>query len=921
MSDNETEQQAPSSGGGDWTAFLDDTSGQTYYYNETTGESRWDAPPGFDDDGGGDVSAAAVNTDNNDSQEAQDNDNDGITNSPQFNVGDDNEDDDDDADDDGITRSPPMYNEDQSAIEGATGEDKEAEQQEEQQQQQQVEEEEAAVVADGEEIGGGWIAYHDAEGRVYYANSETGETQWEIPTVVVADGDVSKQSDDGEEGATASQDEEGQPIDDTEDEPTMDAAAVAEQFLQGQDAIMEDSVLEHIATLISELGNVAGKKALQYLVQGYQGDTAMCGLMGLWLAELKSSRAAASSSSSGKPRPTIARSTTTDVRDNTVFQEGAADAARDVVESVINRLARERFTTNGGDAIMKLTKKQAAFVDEMIKSDRWRKMLIDLSASNKDSKLFMYCLQTISNLGHHREIANRIDQSDYFGVFNSLLRSELSVAGKLAVAGYDGYKADGKSNESLTSGQIETLTSDLRRTCTATSYTYLYAMVVLQELIKDAKDSNNESLRKACQKWERLKEELEEEMMKPVSTGTTFQRKRRIDVALAMSDLVQRQRRRIDPTSDEAGNRSPVPSNIASKNNLADALDSAIVVMLTKSSLGNQVDKDMAENILKFAYGGSTERIGDLLIKHPFTITTLLHNLFGTKRIRQLETRLKCARLIALAVAASERAARSQQEGITVSNEDSLSQIVLKGSQLCEQVENMVSFTAIDSVEEGQETSAGRQLSAMCIKYPVIAQGALIWAKELASNPDFVTTAAYPTLAPCILCLVRIISLHHPLARPAALELSLIFIGHSNSDISHQKMESIKEQCLRLMLLLSAQGLCIEVISAVKDKLRKNGSSELDSALIRYFVSGLLDTVQTPLTAPFCNSFCELLVERQCVDALKSQHFENGRRAQIIQLINQVETDGKRIDERFWTNVRPMLTAVKSVYSAGEVLN
>ena len=55
----------------------------------------------------------------------------------------------------------------------------------------------------------------------------------------------------------------------------------------------------------------------------------------------------------------------------------------------------------------------------------------------------MYCLQTMSNLGFHREIANRIDQSDYFGVFNSLLRSELSVAGKLAVAGYDGYEVAG----------------------------------------------------------------------------------------------------------------------------------------------------------------------------------------------------------------------------------------------------------------------------------------------------------------------------------------------------------------------------------------------------------------------------------------------------------------------------------------------
>ena len=901
MADDNAEQESSGRTIGDWTAFLDDASGQTYYYNETTGESRWDAPPGFDDVNDNDDDAKAI-----DNQEAQGDDIDGITKSPQFNVGGDAV---DDRSDDGITRSPPMYDGGEGAIEGGAGEDegKVSEQ-----------DDEEVAVADGEEIGGEWIAYHDSEGRVYYANSETGETQWERP-IVSADGDISNQPD-GEEGATgtaASPGDDEQGNEDKEEEPTMDAAAVAEQFLQGQDAIMEDSVLEHIATLINELGNVAGKKAQQYLVQGYQGDTAMCGLMGLWLAELKSSRAAAL----GKPRTSVASKNV--AHDNNVFQEGA-DAARDVVESVVNRLARERFTTNGGDAIMKLTKKQAAFVDEMIKSDRWRKMLIDLSASHKDSKLFMYCLQTMSNLGFHREIANRIDQSDYFGVFNSLLRSELSVAGKLAVAGYDGYEVAGtpegkSSNESLTSGQIETLTADLRRTCTATSYTYLYAMVVLQELIKDAKESKDDSLQKACQKWERLREELEEEMMKPVSTGTTFQRKRRIDVALAMSDLVQRQRRRLDPTSDDAANHLHVPSNVAQKNNLADALDSAIVTMLTKSSLGNQVDKDMAENILKFAYGGSTERIGDLLIKHPFTITTLLHNLFGAKRIRQLETRLKCARLVALAVTASERASRSQQHDITVSNEDALSQIVLKGSQFCEQVENMVSFTAIDSVEEGHETSVGRQLSAICIKYPVIAQGALIWAKELASNPDFVTTAAYPTLAPCILCLVRIISIHHPLARPAALELSMIFIGHSNSDISHQKMESIKEQCLRLMLLLSAQGLCIEVISAVKDKLRKNGSSELDSALIRYFVSGLLHTVQPPLTVPFCNSFFGLLLERQCVDALKSQHFAKSRHDEITQLVNQVESQGN--EARFWSNVRPMLSNVKSVYSAGAVLN
>lgn len=103
----------------------------------------------------------------------------------------------------------------------------------------------------------------------------------------------------------------------------------------------------------------------------------------------------------------------------------------------------------------------------------------------------------------------------------------------------------------------------------------------------------------------------------------------------------------------------------------------------------------------------------------------------------------------------------------------------------------MVSFTVLDKVETSYG-SVGMQLSAMCMKYAAIAEGAIIWAKELASGSDFVTTAAYPTLSPCILSLVRLICIYHPLARPSVLEVALIFMGHSNREISHQKMQSIK---------------------------------------------------------------------------------------------------------------------------------
>ena len=52
---------------------------------------------------------------------------------------------------------------------------------------------------------------------------------------------------------------------------------------------MERNVMEYISTLVEELGpQIAGPKAMTSLMNGYNGDTSICGVLGLWLAELKS---------------------------------------------------------------------------------------------------------------------------------------------------------------------------------------------------------------------------------------------------------------------------------------------------------------------------------------------------------------------------------------------------------------------------------------------------------------------------------------------------------------------------------------------------------------------------------------------------------------------------------------------------------
>ena len=950
---------------GNWTSYQDDNQ-QIYYYNNETGESTWDAPPGFsqDDNVEGDVSESVSNED-------------AVGDSNEINEPQEEQSNSDNVNEIGISKSPPINSEETVAqAEDATNTNN----------TDNATNNEEEEIVDGQEIGNGWVAYKDEEqNSIYYYNTELNETQWERPDVTTAttdDADVAgdvvnggssvgkevikdellddaEQRDDGDDvkelpekavkqdetsehktssTTPATQEKKEQTSTDTSTTDTTSTKInKAKTFLNQPDAVMEPNVLNYISQLVTELGpQVAGPQALQSLINGYVGTTSVCGVLGLWLAELKSdSSSVSSTASSGSCN-------------EDAFQQGANNA-RNVTEQVINRLSKERFTKDYGDAIMNLSKKEASFIDNMInsKSDRWRNLLIDLSATNKDSKLFMYCLQSISNLGYHRAIANRIqNQSDsYFGVFNSMLQSELIIAGKVAVDGYTKEVCDsivmndydigssssnGNSKKKKESGghqycPMGSLISDLQRTCTSTSYTYLYAMEVLGELISESnkvlltKDDDSteasqhrkQSLEGAIRKWERLREELEDEMFKPQVTGTTFQRKRRLDVALTMSDLFQRKRRRVDPKHQD---ETTAALSLTDKDDNENTLDVALSQLLTKNSLGIPLDKDTIDNVLKFAYGGSTDRIGDLLIKHPTAVKALLGNLFGpSKRIRQLEIRLKCSRLVALAVTASERLAAVQCHPSTTANDNSkshdendMSQIILKASQLCEQLENMVSFTVLDSIDTNtsKEGSIGRQLSALCIQHPAVASGVLVWMKELASGSEFVSTASYPTISPCILSLARLISIYHPLTRPVVLEISLIFMSHSNREISHRKMESIKEQCLRLMLWLSAQGLVLDVISALS-------WSDMDSALIRYFFMGILEIVQAPLSLSFVRALGGLMLKTSCVDALTSKHFVE--KEQIVQLIDMF--DAAFDCQEGWDEDEALLSTLKSTYT------
>lgn len=394
----------------EWSAFYDDER-RLYYYNETTGESSWDAPA-------------------------------------QFNP-------------------PPNDAAEQASVKdvNSTVEDK------------------AVDTSEGKKQSS-WVVYQNDEGLEYFYNILTEETTWEKPAEFEKrnekspdeamketrkgpnqeySDDVSEKIEDDEDSLeivspkSDMQDDMQREDKQAEPETVVDELEVAEQALNLPDAILEPGVMTHVTEIVSrDDGNP--ERAIQALSKSYNSTTAVCGLLSRWLADLKALSAVVDVVDAEKRR----------ARQTKAFRK-STDDIREMAEAVIFRICREKFTNVGGDNILNLQKAEVVFLEKMMDSKRWRGLLIDLSASNKDSAMLRYCLKAVSKRGHHREIASRIDQSDHFAVFDAMLASEIAAVGKIAVS---------LCQEQDSTIHLEELVSGLRRTCTSTAYTYIFSLEV-----------------------------------------------------------------------------------------------------------------------------------------------------------------------------------------------------------------------------------------------------------------------------------------------------------------------------------------------------------------------------------------------------------------------------------------------------------
>ena len=270
--------------------------------------------------------------------------------------------------------------------------------------------------------------------------------------------------------------------------------------------------------------------------------------------------------------------------------------------------------------------------------------------------------------------------------------------------------------------------------------------------------------------------------------------------------------------------------------------------------------------------------------------------------------------------AEEEVCAEAKEIGIDINpeaDEVSLTRMLIEGSELCERLENMVSFVVTRDPTKKKGLSPGEDLVGLAMKCVPVAQGVAIWARQIVKGSDFVQSGTYPTVSPSVLSLIRVLYTEHPCIRDDTLEVAFSFLAHSssNSDVSYQKLNEIKEQSLRLLLFLAVRGDGPAVLTRITTLLTESGNSSLDASLVRYFVTGLLQVVRAPFSAPFVRAFASLLKAPGCVGAVRTSYFEAKSKLQLDTVIREFK---KAADEQGLLTSEDigMVRSISSIYSS-----
>ena len=165
-------------------------------------------------------------------------------------------------------------------------------------------------------------------------------------------------------------------------------------------------------------------------------------------------------------------------------------------------------------------------------------------------------------------------------------------------------------------------------------------------------------------------------------------------------------------------------------------------------------------------------------------------------------------------------------------------------------------------------------------RYPIIAMGTILWARQNLLDPEFYASSNTDVLLPAHFLFLKNVVAYHPLQRSRVFELASAGFAVSLPSELLVMQQTLKRKIIDILVDLVVSGFVLPVLHQIETW---GANKQLDCTHTRIFLGSLFQLIEPPYSPAFVDDFVQFLDHSWILEAFKDPTFRLSRGYQGVE--------------------------------------
>lgn len=165
-------------------------------------------------------------------------------------------------------------------------------------------------------------------------------------------------------------------------------------------------------------------------------------------------------------------------------------------------------------------------------------------------------------------------------------------------------------------------------------------------------------------------------------------------------------------------------------------------------------------------------------------------------------------------------------------------------------------------------------------RYPIIAMGTILWARQNLLDPEFYASSNTDVLLPAHFLFLKNVVAYHPLQRSRVFELASAGFAVSLSSELLAMQQTLKRKIIDILVDLVVSGFVLPVLRQIETW---GANKQLDCTHTRIFLGSLFQLIEPPYSPAFVEDLVQFLDHSWILEAFKDPTFRLSRGYQGVE--------------------------------------